>query len=60
MIVGLTSPDDSLDQNDLSDYAFSQIQYSLARVPGVGEVEMFGAGMRCGSGWTRTNSRITA
>jgi hydrophobe/amphiphile efflux-1 (HAE1) family protein len=44
MIVGLTSPDDSLDQNDLSDYAFSQIQYSLARVPGVGEVEMFGAG----------------
>jgi hydrophobe/amphiphile efflux-1 (HAE1) family protein len=44
MIVGLTSLDDSLDQNDLSDYAFSQIQYSLARVPGVGEVEIFGAG----------------
>ena len=44
MIVGLTSLDDSLDQNDLSDYMFSQIQYSLARVPGVGEVEMFGAG----------------
>ncbi len=44
MIVGLTSLDDSLDQNDLSDYTFSQIQYSLARVPGVGEVEMFGAG----------------
>ncbi len=44
MIIGLTSLDDSLDQNDLSDYTFSQIQYSLARVPGVGEVEMFGAG----------------
>ena len=44
MIVGLTSLDDSLDQNDLSDYTFSQIQYSLARVPGVGEAEMFGAG----------------
>jgi hydrophobe/amphiphile efflux-1 (HAE1) family protein len=44
MIVGLTSPDDSLDQYDLSDYMFSQIQYSLARVPGVGEAEMFGAG----------------
>ena len=44
MIVGLTSLDDSLDQNDLSDYMFSQIQYSLARVPGVGEAEMFGAG----------------
>jgi HAE1 family hydrophobic/amphiphilic exporter-1 len=44
MIIGLTSLDDSLDQNDLSDYMFSQIQYSLARVPGVGEAEMFGAG----------------
>jgi hydrophobe/amphiphile efflux-1 (HAE1) family protein len=44
MIVGITSLDDSLDQNDLSDYTFSRIQYSLARVPGVGEVEMFGAG----------------
>ncbi len=44
MIVGITSLDDSLDQNDLSDYAASQIQYSLARVPGVGEVELFGAG----------------
>jgi HAE1 family hydrophobic/amphiphilic exporter-1 len=44
MIVGLTSLDDSLDQYDLADYTFSQIQYSLARVPGVGEVEMFGAG----------------
>ncbi len=44
MIVGFTSLDDTLDQNDLSDYTFSQIQYSLARVPGVGEVEMFGAG----------------
>jgi HAE1 family hydrophobic/amphiphilic exporter-1 len=44
MIVGLTSEDDSLDQNDLSDYAVSQIQYSLARVPGVGEVEAFGSG----------------
>lgn len=44
MIIGLTSLDDSLDQNDLADYTFSQIQYPLARVPGVGEVEMFGAG----------------
>ena len=44
MIIGLTSLDDSLDQNDLSDYTFSQVQYSLGRVPGVGEVELFGAG----------------
>jgi HAE1 family hydrophobic/amphiphilic exporter-1 len=43
MIVGLTTESDSLDQNDLTDYAVSQIQPSLARVPGVGEVEAFGS-----------------
>ncbi len=41
MIVGLTCEDGSLDQDDLMDYAVSQIQTSLARVPGVGEVESF-------------------
>ncbi len=44
MIVGLTSPDDSLDDYDLADYALSRVQYSIARVPGVGEVEAFGSG----------------
>lgn len=39
LIVGLTCEDGSLDQNDLADYAVSQVQTSLARVPGVGEVE---------------------
>ena len=43
MIVGLTSDREDLDQFDLSDYALSQIQPSLARVPGVGEVEAFGS-----------------
>ncbi len=43
LMVGLTSEDDSLDQNDLANYAISQIQASLARVPGVGEVEAFGS-----------------
>ncbi len=43
LLVGLTSPDDSLTQDDLSDYAISQIQPTLARVPGVGEVEAFGS-----------------
>jgi len=42
MLVGLVSESDTLDQFDLSDYAISQIQPSLARVPGVGEVEVFG------------------
>lgn len=39
MIVALTCEDGSLDQNDLMDYAVSQVQTSLSRVPGVGEVE---------------------
>jgi HAE1 family hydrophobic/amphiphilic exporter-1 len=44
MLVGLTTTEGStLDQNDLTDYAVSQIQPSLARVPGVGEVEAFGS-----------------
>src|SRR5512136_514950 len=33
LMVGITSLDDSLDQNDLADYAVSQIQPTLARVP---------------------------
>lgn len=41
MIVALTCEDGSLDQSDLMDYAVSQVQTSLARVPGVGEVESF-------------------
>jgi hydrophobe/amphiphile efflux-1 (HAE1) family protein len=43
MLVGLVSESDTIDQFDLSDYAISQIQPSLARVPGVGEVEAFGS-----------------
>ena len=39
LIVTLTCEDGSLDQADLMDYAISQVQTSLARVPGVGEVE---------------------
>ena len=44
MIVGLISEDDSLDGNDLRDYAQSNLQKILARVRGVGEVEIFGSG----------------
>ncbi|HEY3415657.1 MAG TPA: efflux RND transporter permease subunit, partial [Armatimonadota bacterium] len=43
MLVGLVSEQENLGQNDLTDYAVSQIQPSLARVPGVGEVEAFGS-----------------
>jgi len=43
MLVGLVAETDDFDQFDLSDYAISQVQPSLARVPGVGEVEAFGS-----------------
>ncbi|MEJ5376970.1 MAG: efflux RND transporter permease subunit [bacterium] len=42
MIVGLVSEDGSMDGNDLRDYAQSNLEKVLARVPGVGEVENFG------------------
>jgi HAE1 family hydrophobic/amphiphilic exporter-1 len=41
IIVGLVSEDGSMDDFDLSDYLQSNIQQVLARVPGVGEVEVF-------------------
>ncbi len=42
MIVSLISEDGSLDGNDLRDYAKSNLERVLSRVPGVGEVEVFG------------------
>jgi HAE1 family hydrophobic/amphiphilic exporter-1 len=43
MLVGLVSEDGSLDGNDLRDYAQSNLEKVVARVPGVGEVEIFGS-----------------
>ncbi|MCX6906365.1 MAG: efflux RND transporter permease subunit, partial [Verrucomicrobia bacterium] len=42
MIVGLVSEDRSMDGDDLRDYAQSNLEKVLSRVPGVGEVEIFG------------------
>jgi HAE1 family hydrophobic/amphiphilic exporter-1 len=42
IIVGLISEDESMDGNDLRDYAQSNLDKVLSRVPGVGEVEDFG------------------
>jgi len=42
IIVGLISEDGSMDGNDLRDYAQSNLEKVLARIPGVGEVETFG------------------
>jgi len=43
IIVGLVSEDGRLDGNDLRDYAQSNLEKVLARVPGVGEVTTFGS-----------------
>jgi HAE1 family hydrophobic/amphiphilic exporter-1 len=43
MVVGLISEDGSMDGDDLRDYAFSSLEKVLSRVPGVGEVEIFGS-----------------
>jgi hydrophobe/amphiphile efflux-1 (HAE1) family protein len=43
LMVGLISEDGSLDGDDLRDYAQSNIEKVLSRVPGVGEVEVFGS-----------------
>ncbi|MFH1059604.1 MAG: efflux RND transporter permease subunit [Pseudomonadota bacterium] len=42
MIVGLISADGSMDGDALRDYAQSNLEKILSRVPGVGEVENFG------------------
>jgi HAE1 family hydrophobic/amphiphilic exporter-1 len=43
LIVGLVSEDGSMDDSDLRDYAQSNLEKVLARVPGVGEVQNFGS-----------------
>ncbi len=44
MFVGLLSEDGHMDNIDLADYASSKLESVLARVPGVGEVQIFGGG----------------
>jgi len=44
MMVGLTSDEPGVRVEDLADYAVSTVEAVLARVPGVGEVEVMGSG----------------
>jgi len=44
MLVGLTSDDPNVKWEDLGDYAVSTVEAVLARVPGVGEVEVMTSG----------------
>ena len=43
MVVGMISENGSMDGNDLRDYAQSNLEKVLSRVPGVGEVQVFGS-----------------
>ncbi|HNU52098.1 MAG TPA: efflux RND transporter permease subunit [Verrucomicrobiota bacterium] len=43
LVVGLVSEDGSMNGSDLRDYALSNLEKILSRVPGVGEVEVFGS-----------------
>lgn len=43
MVAHLISPDDSRDELYIGNYAFLQVKDQLARLPGVGEVTVFGA-----------------
>jgi HAE1 family hydrophobic/amphiphilic exporter-1 len=44
LLLGLTTDDGSMNDADLNDYTTTKLQSVLARVTGVGEVELFGSG----------------
>src|SRR5688572_13789277 len=43
MVVNLQSPDGTFDRNYLSNYALTQVRDKLARLDGVGDVQLFGS-----------------
>ena len=43
MVVNLQSPDGTFDRNYLSNYALTQVRDRLARIDGVGDVQLFGS-----------------
>ena len=43
MVIGFYSADGSMTDADIADYVSSNLRDSLARVPGVGQVELFGS-----------------
>ncbi len=43
LIIGLVSADRSMDRNDIADFAASTLADPLSRVPGVGNVQIFGS-----------------
>jgi HAE1 family hydrophobic/amphiphilic exporter-1 len=44
LVINIFSPDDTFDEKFLANYAIINMQYPLARLPGVGQVKVVGAG----------------
>ncbi len=55
LVVGLYSDDDRFDEIFLSNYAVINLQNPLARLPGVGQVRVFGAGAYSMRVWLDSN-----
>lgn len=43
LVLGFVSTDGSLDKGDIADYVGANVQDPMSRVPGVGEIQLFGA-----------------
>ncbi len=50
MIVAVYDTTDQRSNADVADFLVSNFQDSLGRLPGVGDTNVFGRNMRCGSG----------
>ncbi len=55
LVVSLYSEDDGFDEAFLSNYGIINMQYPLARLPGIGQVKVFGAGQYSMRVWLDPN-----
>jgi len=55
LVVSLYSDNDQFDEGFLSNYGLINMQYPLARLPGVGQVRVFGAGQYSMRVWLHPN-----
>lgn len=53
VLFALTSPNDTYDQTFLANYAYININDQLLRVPGIGQVQVFGAGQYAMRLWVK-------
>jgi HAE1 family hydrophobic/amphiphilic exporter-1 len=53
MLVSLNSPNDTLDAQFLANYAYINLNDQLTRVPGIGSVQVFGAGQYAMRLWVK-------